>query len=348
MPVVDSAMKVALLGPPGSGKGSQCVRIKERYPDLCYINPHMMLRDEINRQTPLGVASQSKLLGGETIPNETYTQLMMDRAKSAACKAGYILDGVPMDVKQAEAFVKRGEELDAVLFLNVDDETVLRRTSGRWIHPRSGRIYHETYARPKQPFIDDETGEKLVQRHDDTPAVARARLDLYRSNVTALREYFAVSAGDYNKRLMDAERAAKRAERDAKKAAEATKDKTIANAVPGADPAATPLAPIGQGDAAPVDSNAAVPVVAAAMPAVPAPVPTATSTADNASNAAAAAAAVDPPYEPTVYPKQVPILMDVDGNGSLDTVRSRIFKAIDQAVHAKRERIAKLKWFKLW
>jgi adenylate kinase len=348
MPVVDTALKIALLGPPGSGKGSQCVRIKERYPDLCYINPQMMLRDEIHRQTPQGVAAQSKIVNGEIIDSSVYTQLMLDRARSQACKAGYILDGVPIDVKQAEAFVQQGEELDAVIFLDVDDETVIRRTSGRWVHQRSGRIYHDTFARPKAYGFDDETGEKLQQRADDTPVVAHARLDTFKANALALREFYCTSADMYAAARAEVNKAAKKAAKEAAKAARNATQQLHQQLEhpPQGDAAAGPVT----GDNNTVTaSTATTTTTTKASPASGvASIAAEKEQAPAASPPAAAAEDSVQGYLVTRFQKRLPTIATVDANGGLETVRTRIFKAIDEAITAKKDRIAKAKWFGIW
>lgn len=303
MPTTAASIKMAILGPPGSGKGSQCVRIKERYPELCYINPTMMLRDEINRHTAVGSAAQRKMLDGEIIPPETYTDLFIAKAQSPACKAGYILDGMPTDVRQAQDMLAKGEQLDAVILLDISDEAVMRRTSGRWVHQRSGRIYHDHFARPKQPGYDDETGEKLIQRHDDSPMVAEQRLNAFRQNSESLVEYVRTSAAD-------AKKAAKAA---AAAAAASAKNAAAAAPSPPADGEAAKQAQQAPEEAAPAEQDA-----------------------------------TDAPFKPTRFYKEAAWVKSVDANGGLDTVRQRVFAAMDEALAAKRDRDARKRWWRLF
>uniref|UniRef100_A0A7S1L865 Adenylate kinase active site lid domain-containing protein n=2 Tax=Neobodo designis TaxID=312471 RepID=A0A7S1L865_NEODS len=298
-----TSIKLALLGPPGSGKGSQCVRIKERYPDLCYINPHMMVREEIHRGTPFGLEAQKKIFSGEVISHDTYNSLFLERARSAACAKGYILDGMPTEVKQAEALVKQGEEFDAVFFLDMSDETVMRRTSGRWVHQRSGRIYHDTFARPKAPGYDDETGERLTQRADDSPVVAQQRLDAYKKNAAALREYWSVSAGEHKRRLKEAAEAAKKAAAKAVSADDATPPASSSDATPAADASSTAAEPMVEGE---------------------------------------------PSYKPEVFCKRLPRVATVDAEGGMETVRGRVFAALDEAIKEKHARVSRGGWWKFW
>lgn len=336
MPHQLGVMKIALVGPPGSGKGSQCVRIKEQYPELCYINPHMMLRDEIHRQTPRGVAAQAKMLNGEVIASDTYMALLLERARSSACKAGYILDGMPTDVRQAETLVGNGEELDAVLFLAMTDDNVLRRTSGRWVHQRSGRIYHDHFARPKQPGVDDETGEKLVQRHDDTTVIARQRLDTYTRNRAALETYLRTTEGDVKARLAEQKKAAAAAKSQEQ---QQQKKKEQQAASPPPPPPATP--PPAAADATTGSSSSNGSGAKASSP----------STQATGATVDPAEPPVDELYIPYVFAKTAPYVAEVDANGTLDVVRKRVFTAIDAAIEAKKER-ARLnrwwRWIKFW
>ena len=202
-------MTIALVGPPGSGKGAQSVRIRERYPKLCYVNPMDLLRDEIVRQSTMGEAAVAGLSLAKPVGDADLVKLVKKKVDSVSCAAGYILDGFPKNVAQAQQFAEAGEDVDGVLRLEVPDATVTDRLGGRWIHRASGRIYHARFAPPQKAGHDDVTGEALEQRADDKPDVVQARIAAYRKAETSLLECYSVKEDDAQRYTMqDGERKA--------------------------------------------------------------------------------------------------------------------------------------------
>ena len=184
-------MKIILLGPPGSGKGSHRVRVRERYPLLCYANANELLRNEVVAKTPFGVDAQMGLAAGRPVPDAAMLELVLRFLKAPACSLGFILEGLPRNAEQAEALSAAGHRVDALVELAVPDDAVVARTSGRLVHRASGRIYHDAFAPPLHVGKDDVTGETLTRRLDDTAAVARERLAAYRAGVKSVKRYFA-------------------------------------------------------------------------------------------------------------------------------------------------------------
>jgi adenylate kinase len=183
-------MKIVLLSPPAGGRGSHRVRVQERYPLLCYADPHELVRNEIQAKTPFGVEAQAYLRAGTPLSDDKLLGLVTRYLASPACAGGFILENMPRTPEQAERIVAECRGIDAVVELDVPDKDVLLRTSGRLIHRPSGRIYHETLAPPRVAGKDDATGEPLTRRLDDEHAVALERLKAYRAGVDATKRYF--------------------------------------------------------------------------------------------------------------------------------------------------------------
>ncbi len=178
------------MGPPSWGSGSHRVRVRERYPLLCYANPHELLRNEIQAKTPFGIEAQNQLRQGNPLSDDELFGLVLRYLKTPACSMGFILEGMPRSAEQAERLVEEHRRIDAVVEVMVPDNEVIKRTSGRLIHRPSGRIYHESFAPPRSIGKDDVTGEPLTRRLDDTPEVAKERLKKYRDSADAVLRFF--------------------------------------------------------------------------------------------------------------------------------------------------------------
>jgi len=182
-------MRLILLGPPGAGKGTQAAFIREHF-HIPQISTGDMLRAAVKAGTPLGVAAKKVIDAGQLVSDEVIIGLVKERLKHVDCKNGYLFDGVPRTIPQAEAMRGSGVGLDFVLEIDVDPEEIIRRLSGRRVHPASGRNYHLTYNPPKVPGRDDLTGDSLVQREDDKEETVRKRLEVYERQTRPLVDYY--------------------------------------------------------------------------------------------------------------------------------------------------------------
>ncbi|KAG6543470.1 hypothetical protein Mapa_015140 [Marchantia paleacea] len=185
--------RVILIGPPGCGKGTQSPVIKEQH-CLCHLATGDMLRAAVAAQTPLGVMAKQAMDKGELVTDDLVVGIIDEALHRPACAKGFILDGFPRTVGQAqkldEMLAKRGEKLDKVLNFKIADSILEERITGRWIHPASGRSYHTKFAPPKKPGIDDITGEKLIQRKDDNAAVLKSRLEAFHKQTSPVINYY--------------------------------------------------------------------------------------------------------------------------------------------------------------
>ncbi|MGE3919485.1 MAG: adenylate kinase [Gammaproteobacteria bacterium] len=182
-------MRVILLGSPGAGKGTQAKFIYQKY-GIPQISTGDMLRAAINAGTPLGLAAQKTLEDGALVSDDIIIDLVKERIKADDCKNGFLLDGFPRTLKQAEALKEAGISIDYVIEIAVPDDEIIKRLSGRRVHVASGRIYHIDYQPPKVPGKDDVTGETLIQREDDHEATVRHRLEIYNQQTKPLIQYF--------------------------------------------------------------------------------------------------------------------------------------------------------------
>ncbi len=182
-------MRLILLGPPGAGKGTQANFIKEKY-GIPQISTGDMLRAAVKAGTQLGVAAKKVMDAGGLVPDDIIIGLVTDRLKEDDCKAGYLFDGFPRTLPQADALKAAGVKVDVVLQIDVPDQDIIERMSGRRAHLPSGRTYHIKYNPPKVAGKDDETGEDLVQRDDDKEETVRKRLDVYHEQTKPLLEYY--------------------------------------------------------------------------------------------------------------------------------------------------------------
>lgn len=182
-------MRLILLGGPGAGKGTQASFITEKF-GVPQISTGDMLRAAVKAGTPLGLEAKKIMDAGELMPDEIITGLVRDRVNQPDCKNGYLLDGFPRTIPQAEAMREFGIDIDCVVEINVDDEEIIKRMSGRRAHLASGRTYHVIYNPPKKEGFDDITGEPLVQRDDDQEETVRTRLAVYHEQTEPLIAYY--------------------------------------------------------------------------------------------------------------------------------------------------------------
>jgi adenylate kinase len=182
-------MRLILLGPPGAGKGTQAQFITDRF-GIPQISTGDMLRAAIKAGTPLGLAAKKVMDSGQLVSDDIVIALVKERLKEPDCAAGYLFDGFPRTLPQAEAMRAAGVGVDYVLEIDVPDEEIIARMGGRRVHPGSGRTYHVKFNPPKVDGKDDVTGEPLIQRDDDRAETVRKRLEVYHAQTRALVEYF--------------------------------------------------------------------------------------------------------------------------------------------------------------
>jgi adenylate kinase len=182
-------MRLMLLGPPGAGKGTQAGFIKERF-GIPQISTGDMLRAAVKAGTPLGVEAKKIMDAGKLVSDDIIVGLVRERLKQPDCAKGYLFDGFPRTIPQADALRSSGVPLDYVVEIDVGEDDIIRRMSGRRVHPASGRNYHVQFNPPEVPGKDDVTGEPLVQREDDREETVKKRLDVYRRQTRPLVEYY--------------------------------------------------------------------------------------------------------------------------------------------------------------
>ena len=182
-------MRLILLGPPGAGKGTQAAFIRDKF-GIPQISTGDMLRAAVKAGTPLGLAAKKVMDAGQLVSDEIIIRLVKERLKQDDCKRGYLFDGFPRTIPQAEALKAAAVPLDYVLEIDVPDDEIITRMSGRRVHPASGRSYHVKFNPPKVEGKDDATGEPLVQRDDDREETVRHRLEVYRRQTLPLVGYY--------------------------------------------------------------------------------------------------------------------------------------------------------------
>ena len=182
-------MRIILLGPPGAGKGTQAAFIKERF-GIPQISTGDMLRAAVKAGTPLGVAAKKVMDAGQLVSDEIIIGLVKERLKEPDCAAGYLFDGFPRTIPQADSMKAAGVRVDVVLEIDVPDADIVERMSGRRVHLASGRTYHVRHNPPKAAGRDDVTGEALIQRDDDREEVVRKRLEVYHAQTRVLVDYY--------------------------------------------------------------------------------------------------------------------------------------------------------------
>jgi adenylate kinase len=190
-------VKIILLGMPGAGKGTQARFLIEKF-KIPQISTGDMLRAAIKAGTPTGMEAKKYMDRGALVPDEIVIELVQQRVKDLDCAAGFIIDGFPRTIPQAEALKRAGIGIDFVVDIDVADAEILRRMSGRRVHLASGRSYHVEFNPPKMAGKDDVTGENLVQRADDKEATVRERIATYHAQTKPLVDYYAkwAAAGD--------------------------------------------------------------------------------------------------------------------------------------------------------
>ncbi len=182
-------MRLILLGGPGAGKGTQAGFLTERY-GIPQISTGDMLRAAIKAQTPLGTKVKKMMDSGNLVSDDIIICLVQERIKEADCKKGFLFDGFPRTIAQADALKDASVLIGGVVEIDVDHEEIIKRMSGRRIHEPSGRSYHTVFNPPKQEGLDDVTGEPLIQRDDDKEETVRHRLDVYEEKTAPLKAYF--------------------------------------------------------------------------------------------------------------------------------------------------------------
>jgi adenylate kinase len=193
-------MRLILLGPPGAGKGTQAQFICEHF-GIPQISTGDMLRAAIKAGTPLGQQAKKVMDAGQLVSDDVIMRLVRERLRQPDCERGYLFDGFPRTIPQAEAITREGLQIDHVLEIDVPDEEIIMRMSGRRVHPGSGRVYHVKFNPPKAQGRDDVTGEPLVQREDDREDTVRKRLAVYRAQTRPLIDYYHRNAAGRYRRI---------------------------------------------------------------------------------------------------------------------------------------------------
>jgi len=186
-------MRLILLGAPGAGKGTQANYIKEKY-GIPQISTGDMLRAAVKAGTPLGIAAKKVMDAGGLVSDDIIINLVKERIKDADCANGFLFDGFPRTIPQAQAMKDAGIPIDYVVEIDVADSEIVKRMSGRRVHPASGRTYHTVFNPPKVAGKDDITGEDLVQRPDDAEETVLKRLSVYHDQTKPLVEYYSAWA----------------------------------------------------------------------------------------------------------------------------------------------------------
>jgi len=194
IPTPAQQLRTILVGPPGAGKGTQAPKIRDKY-CICHLATGDMLREQVSQKTPLGVEAKKIMDAGGLVSDEIMVGMIRDQLENnKACKNGFVLDGFPRTVPQAEKLdgmlSDRKEKLDSVVQLNIADQLLISRITGRLIHPASGRTYHKEFHPPKKSMTDDVTGEPLIQRSDDNIDTLRKRLAAFHSQTGPVVEYY--------------------------------------------------------------------------------------------------------------------------------------------------------------
>ena len=182
-------MRLILLGGPGAGKGTQANLVKDKY-RIPQISTGDMLRAALKEGTELGLKAKEYMDAGKLVPDDVIIGLVKERIKEPDCESGFLFDGFPRTIPQADAMKEAGVPIEAVVDIDVPDEEIIKRMSGRRVHLASGRTYHIVFNPPKEEGKDDETGEPLIQRDDDQEETVRKRLDVYHAQTEPLVGYY--------------------------------------------------------------------------------------------------------------------------------------------------------------
>jgi len=190
-------MRIILLGPPGAGKGTQAAYLCEAY-GVPQISTGDMLRAAVKAGTPLGLEAKKVMDAGGLVSDDIIVGLVKERIAQPDCANGFLFDGFPRTIAQADALKEESIRIDCVIEIKVDDEEIVSRMSGRRVHPASGRVYHVEHNPPQVDGRDDETGEPLVQRDDDKEETVRKRLQVYHEQTKPLVDYYSswAASGD--------------------------------------------------------------------------------------------------------------------------------------------------------
>lgn len=186
-------MRIMMLGAPGAGKGTQATFLTSHF-DIPQISTGDMLRASIRAGAALGLEAKGYMDAGQLVPDDLIIRMVKVRISEPDCKNGFLLDGFPRTLAQAEALASAGVALDAVIEIDVPFEVIVERMAGRRVHPASGRTYHITYNPPKVEGKDDETGEDLIQRDDDKAETVKKRLDVYAAQTQPLVAFYKAEA----------------------------------------------------------------------------------------------------------------------------------------------------------
>jgi adenylate kinase len=182
-------MRVILLGAPGAGKGTQAGFITKKF-GIPQISTGDMLRAAVKAGTPLGIKAKAVMDAGQLVSDDIIIGLVQERITQQDCANGFLFDGFPRTIPQADALKEAGVKIDAVVEIDVDNEEIIKRMSGRRVHPGSGRTYHVMFNPPKAEGTDDVTGDALIQREDDKEETVRARLKVYDEQTAPLVSYY--------------------------------------------------------------------------------------------------------------------------------------------------------------
>lgn len=186
-------MRIMMLGAPGAGKGTQATFLTSHF-DIPQISTGDMLRASIRAGAALGLEAKGYMDAGQLVPDDLIIRMVKVRISEPDCKNGFLLDGFPRTLAQAEALASAGVALDAVIEIDVPFEVIVERMAGRRVHPASGRTYHIAYNPPKVEGKDDETGEDLIQRDDDKAETVKKRLDVYAAQTQPLVDFYKAEA----------------------------------------------------------------------------------------------------------------------------------------------------------
>lgn len=182
-------MKLILIGCPGAGKGTQAKKLSKHF-DIAHISTGDLLREQIELKTELGKKVTDIMNAGQLVPDEIVTEILSQRIKRDDCKKGYILDGYPRNLSQAEGLADIIGEVDKVVLIDVDDDVIIERMSGRRGCPKCGQMYHIKYNPPKASGVCDECGGELIQRKDDTEDTVKNRLKVYHETTSPIVDYY--------------------------------------------------------------------------------------------------------------------------------------------------------------
>lgn len=183
------SMRIILLGGPGAGKGTQAKHLTQHF-NIPQISTGDMLRSAIQAETALGLNAKKIMESGQLVSDDIIIALVKERLQQSDCDTGFLLDGFPRTIIQAEALRDAGISIDHVVEIAVDDEEIVKRISGRRTHPASGRVYHVSYHPPQKADVDDITGEPLVLREDDREEIIRKRLEVYHQQTKPLVNFY--------------------------------------------------------------------------------------------------------------------------------------------------------------